>query len=102
MSTTSAPAGEGCPGPSPAGQGRVVTDPDLAPFAADEWPYKIVADRLELRIRRGDFAPSGRLPSARQLMAHYEVSLSVVAHARRELKERALIRSAGPHGTFAT
>jgi DNA-binding GntR family transcriptional regulator len=77
-----------------------VTGGDLDPFPRDEFPYKVLAGRLEARIRRGEFAPSGKLPSARALMAHYSVSMAVVIHARCELKERGLVYSAGPHGTF--
>lgn len=78
----------------------MTTNADTAAFPPDEFPYQVVADRLAARIHRGEFGETGRLPSARELMAHYGVTLSVVTHARSELKERGLVYSAGPHGTF--
>jgi DNA-binding GntR family transcriptional regulator len=89
-------------GPPRRDSAGAVTGADLEPFPADEFPYQVVADRIEARIRRGEFGETGRLPSARELMAHYRVSLSVVSRARRELRERGLVYSAGPHGTFTT
>jgi DNA-binding GntR family transcriptional regulator len=77
-----------------------VTPGDLDPFPVDEHEYLVVADRLAARIRDGEFAGSGRIPSARELMAHYGVGAAVVSHARRELKERGLIYSDGWRGTF--
>jgi DNA-binding GntR family transcriptional regulator len=77
-----------------------MTDDDLAPFPADEFEYRVVADRLEARIHRGEFGETGKLPSARDLMAHYGVGAAVVSHARRELKERGLVYSDGWRGTF--
>jgi DNA-binding transcriptional regulator YhcF (GntR family) len=75
---------------------------DLDPFPRDQFPYLVLADRIEARIRRGEFGETGKLPSARELIGHYRVSLSVVTHARQELRRRGLIYSAGPHGTFTT
>jgi GntR family transcriptional regulator len=100
MSTTSAPAGEGCPGLSPAGQGRTVTDPDLAPFTADQFEYAVVAERLAERIRRGEFSRSGRFPSAAEIARHYGVGAGVVKHARQVLQQRGLIYFVPGHGTF--
>lgn len=77
-----------------------MTDGDRAPFPPDQFEYLVVADRLAARIRRGEFGESGKLPSARELMAHYGVGAGVVSHARRELKERGLVYSARWRGTF--
>jgi hypothetical protein len=35
---------------------------DRAPLAIDEWPYIQVADRIEKRIRDGEFGEHGQLP----------------------------------------
>lgn len=74
---------------------------DLAPFPAGQRRAMVVAGRLEARIRRGEFGEGGKIPPARELMAHYGVSLWVVSHARRELIARGVAYSAGPHGTYA-
>jgi hypothetical protein len=73
---------------------------DTAPFPPGRYPYLVVADRLAERIRRYEFDETGKLPSARELMAHYGVSFWVIRHARQELADRGLVYSAGPHGTF--
>jgi hypothetical protein len=40
---------------------------DRAPLAIDEWPYQQIADRLEKRIRDGEFGEHGKLPAAHEL-----------------------------------
>lgn len=35
---------------------------DQAPLRIDEWPYLQIADRIEDRIRRGEFGEHGKLP----------------------------------------
>ena len=77
-----------------------MTDGDRAPFPPDQFEYLVLASRLEARIYSGEFGETGKLPSARELMAHYGVGAGVVSHARRELKERGLVYSDGWHGTF--
>ena len=73
---------------------------DLEPFPADEFEYKVVAERLAERIRRGEFAANGRLPSEPRLCEHYGVGLGVVRHARQELVQRGLIYVRQGWGTF--
>lgn len=77
-----------------------MTDADTAPFPPEQFEYLVVADRLAARIRNGEFGETGKLPSARELMAHYGVGAGVVSHARKELKARGLVYSDGWHGTF--
>jgi hypothetical protein len=77
-------------------------DPDRAPFPVDWHEYKVVAGRLAERIRRGDFSGSGRLPSTRDLMDHYQVGRYVVDHARRELAASGLVYAVPLRGTFVT
>jgi DNA-binding GntR family transcriptional regulator len=67
------------------------TDGDRAPLAIDEWPYLQVADRLEDRIRRGEFGADGKLPATADLADWYGVSRGVVRHARQELARRNLV-----------
>jgi DNA-binding GntR family transcriptional regulator len=74
---------------------------DIAPFPPGQPRHLVVAGRPHARIWRGEFGEEGQLPPTRELMAHYGVSVDVVSHARRELKKRGLVRSAGPRGTFA-
>ncbi|HEY1822887.1 MAG TPA: GntR family transcriptional regulator, partial [Trebonia sp.] len=58
---------------------------DRAPLAIDEWPFAQIADRLEDRIRRGEFGADGQLPATGELAEWYGVSAWVVRHARKEL-----------------
>ncbi len=74
---------------------------DRAPLAIDEWPYIQVADRLEDRIRRGEFGADGQLPSTVELADWYGVSVSVIRHARKELLHRGLVTFIVGRGTFA-
>jgi DNA-binding GntR family transcriptional regulator len=74
---------------------------DRAPLAIDEWPYLQVADRLEDRIRRGEFGADGKLPATGDLAAWYGVSAGVVRHARQELIRRNLAVLRLGEGYFA-
>jgi len=74
---------------------------DRAPFPADEWPYIVLADRIEDRIRRGEFGEDGKLPSAAELAERYGVKASVIRHARQELGRRNLAVFRLGHGYFA-
>jgi DNA-binding GntR family transcriptional regulator len=60
---------------------------DLAPFPADRWPFEEVVDRLMARAERGEFTSRGRLPTARELMAHYNVGHGTVQHVWKVLIE---------------
>lgn len=77
-----------------------MTDADTAPLAADEWPYLQIAGRLANRIRAGEFAPSGRIPSERDLADWYGVCKATIRHAKAELEQRGLIYSIRGEGTF--
>jgi DNA-binding GntR family transcriptional regulator len=71
-----------------------------APLAIDQWPYIQVADRIEKRIRNGEFGEDGRLPSSPELAEWYGVTVKVVGHAREELIRRELVVSVKGRGTF--
>jgi GntR family transcriptional regulator len=68
-----------------------VTAGDRAPFALDQFLYLQVAERIAERIRGGEFAGDGRLPSEPELCEHYGVGTGVIRHARQELMRRGLI-----------
>jgi DNA-binding FadR family transcriptional regulator len=74
---------------------------DRAPLAIDEWPYIQVADRLEDRIRRGEFGADGKLPATADLADWYGVSKGIVRHARQELARRNLAVFRPGDGYFA-
>jgi DNA-binding GntR family transcriptional regulator len=76
-------------------------DDDLAPFAIDEWPYIQLADRLEDRIRRGEFGEDGKMPATDELAERYGVKDGVIRHARQELVRRNLAVFRLGHGYFA-
>jgi len=76
------------------------TPDDQAPLRIDEWPYLQIADRLEDRIRRGEFGEDGQLPGTFDLSEWYGVGVEVIRHARNELKHRGLVVVRLGHGTF--
>lgn len=77
-----------------------MTAGDRAPLRIDEWPYLQVADRIEDRIRRGEFGQGGKLPGTFDLAEWYGVSIEVIRHARKELKHRGLVVVVVGHGTY--
>ena len=62
--------------------------------------YELVAADLEARIRSGEFPPGSRLPGELALKDEYGRSLSTVRKAVRLLRERGLVRTRAPLGTF--
>jgi hypothetical protein len=74
---------------------------DRAPFAIDEWPYIQLADRLEDRIRKGEFGEDGKLPVTGELAEWYGVTPAVIRHARQVLTRRNLVVFRLGHGYFA-
>ena len=76
-------------------------DSDRAPLRIDEWPYLQIADRLEDRIRRGEFGEDGKLPGTPELAEWYGVSRGIVRHAREELVRRNLAVFRLGEGYFA-
>ncbi|MFF4277433.1 winged helix-turn-helix domain-containing protein [Streptomyces kronopolitis] len=64
--------------------------------------YQQVADELRERIRAGEFAEAGRLPSLSQLQADFEVSVTVAREAVRHLKADGLVVSHQGKAAFLT
>jgi DNA-binding GntR family transcriptional regulator len=62
--------------------------------------YVQVADQLREAIRGGQFAPGSQLPSYEALMRKYEVSITVVRSAVRELKAEGLVFTHQGKGAF--
>lgn len=62
--------------------------------------YIVVADRVEKRIKAGEFGESGRLPSRGQLAGWYGASPATVKSAMRLLRERGLVEVVPFRGTF--
>jgi GntR family transcriptional regulator len=48
--------------------------------------YEEIADDLQQRIEAGEFPPGSRLPSRRELIAHYEVTEPVIDRAMQILR----------------
>ncbi len=48
--------------------------------------YEEIADDLQQRIRAGEFQPGSRLPSRRELIAHYEITEPVIDRAMQILR----------------
>jgi DNA-binding GntR family transcriptional regulator len=78
-----------------------IDDDDRAPFPLDEWPYIVLADRLEDRIRKGEFGEDGKLPAADELAERYGVKAGVIRHSRQELVRRNLAVFRVGQGYFA-
>jgi DNA-binding GntR family transcriptional regulator len=78
-----------------------IGDDDRAPFPIDEWPYIVLADRLEERVRRGEFGGDGKLPVTGELAEWYGVKVGVIGHARQELVRRNLAVFRLGQGYFA-
>jgi hypothetical protein len=64
---------------------------DCAPFALNKFLYLQLADRLEDRIRKGEFGEDGKLPVTGELAEWYDVKAGVIRHARQELTRRNLV-----------
>ena len=62
--------------------------------------YAQVADALRAEIRGGRVAPGSQLPSYEALMRKYEVSITVVRSAVRELKTEGLVYTHQGKGAF--
>jgi len=62
--------------------------------------YVQVADQLRAAIRGGQFAPGSQLPSYEALMKKYDVSITVVRGAVRELKTEGLVYTHQGKGAF--
>jgi DNA-binding GntR family transcriptional regulator len=62
--------------------------------------YAQVADQLRLAIRGGQFAPGSQLPSYEALMKAYDVSITVIRSAVRELKTEGLVYTHQGKGAF--
>lgn len=80
----------------------IMEEDDRAPIdpRGPELVYKVVADRIEKRIRAGEFGDSGRLPSETDLAEWYGVARMTVRRAHEELTERGLVRVVPGKGTF--
>jgi DNA-binding GntR family transcriptional regulator len=79
-----------------------VMEDDRAPIPTDgpELVYKVVADRIERRIRAGEWGEAGRLPSENELAAWYGVARMTVRRAHEELTERGLVTVVPGKGTY--
>jgi GntR family transcriptional regulator len=62
--------------------------------------YAQVADALRAEIRSGRFPPGSQLPSYEALMKKYEVSVTVIRSAVRELKGEGLVHTHQGKGAF--
>jgi len=82
----------------------IMEDDDRAPIdpAGPDLVYVTVANRIEKRIRAGEFGDSGRLPSENDLAEWYGVARMTIRRAARELTERGLVRVVPGKGTFIT
>lgn len=75
---------------------------DRAPIDSSgaELVYVTVANRIERRIRAGEFGDSGRLPGEQDLADWYGVARMTIRRAHQELAERGLVRVVSHKGTY--
>lgn len=71
----------------------LMSEDDQAPIdpAAAPYVYRVVADRIEQRIRSGEFGAGARLPNRGELAEHYGVAEMSIRRAHQELEKRGLI-----------
>lgn len=62
--------------------------------------YEQIADDLELRISSGEFPPGARLPSRRELIAHYGVTEPVIDRAMQILRVKGIAETLAGVGVF--
>ena len=79
-----------------------MTEDDRAPIdpRGPELVYEEVANRIERRIRAGEFGDTGRLPSEQDLAEWYGVAKMTIRRAHEELVKRGLIVRRTGKGTF--
>jgi DNA-binding GntR family transcriptional regulator len=82
----------------------IMEDDDRAPIdpAGIDLVYVTVANRLERRIRAGEFGEAGRLPGETDLAEWYGVARMTIRRAHQELVQRGLIRIVPGKGTYVT
>jgi len=64
--------------------------------------YVQIADHLRAAIRAGRYAPGSQLPSYEALMKSYDVSITVIRSAVRELKTEGLVYTHQGKGAFVS
>jgi GntR family transcriptional regulator len=57
-------------------------------------------DDLVSRIEKGEFPPGTKIPSGRDLSAHYDVSTATIARAVATLRERGLLIGRPGRGVY--
>ena len=62
--------------------------------------YEEIADDLQKRINSGEFPPGARLPSRRELTAHYDVTEPVVDRAMLILRVKGITETLAGVGVF--
>ena len=82
----------------------IMEEDDRAPIDphGPDLVYAVIADRIERRIRAGEFGDAGRLPSETDLAEWYGVARVTVRRAHQELEQRGLIRIVPGKGTYVT
>lgn len=62
-------------------------------------PFRQITNRIKQGILTGQYAPGDKIPSARQIMAEYGVSISTAAKALNALSAEGLIETRGGSGS---
>lgn len=64
--------------------------------------YREIADDLDARIRRGEYAPGTRLPTVPELCGLYDVSESTMTRVLAILRDRGLVTTVQGRGVYVT
>ncbi|MCM4081923.1 GntR family transcriptional regulator [Actinoplanes sp. TRM88002] len=62
--------------------------------------YEEIADDLQKRIEAGEFRPGSRLPSRRELTAHYDVTTPVIDRAMQILRVKGITETLAGVGVY--
>jgi DNA-binding FadR family transcriptional regulator len=62
--------------------------------------YEEIADDLQRRIEAGEFPPGSRLPSRRELTAHYDVTAPVIDRAMQILRVKGITETLAGVGVY--
>jgi len=82
----------------------LIMEDDRAPIDphGPDLVYVEIANRIERRIRAGEFGDAGRLPGETDLAEWYGVARMTIRRAHQELVHRGLVRVVPGKGTFVT
>ncbi|NMO56569.1 FadR family transcriptional regulator [Actinoplanes sp. TBRC 11911] len=80
--------------------GDLLGRPTEETIVPPRYRYEEIADDLQKRIEAGEFPPGARLPSRRELTAHYEVTAPVIDRAMQILRVKGITETLAGVGVY--